>query len=161
MHAIRIALYIIYYVYIVYVHIYHQIGGLYHYSHVIVHPIASQITRRTIVYLTVYPGADQRKHKSSASLAFVRGIYRWSVYSPHNWPVTLKIFPFDDVITIRGIRMTYYQQHAYASENNFTATCQMYRMYPAHLTYLLGIEVAINDAWISYIACMSYVIQDL
>ena len=40
--------------------------------------------------------ADQRKHQSSASLAFVREIHRWPVNSPHKWPVTLKIFPFDD-----------------------------------------------------------------
>ena len=38
--------------------------------------MASQITSLTIVYLTVYSGADQRKHQSSASLAFVRGIHR-------------------------------------------------------------------------------------
>ena len=42
--------------------------------------------------------ADQRKHQSSASLAFVRGIHRWPVNSPHKWPVTRKMFPFDDVI---------------------------------------------------------------
>ena len=52
----------------------------------------------TIVYWTVYPGADQRKHQSSASLAFVCGIYRWSVNSPYKSPVTQKKFPFDDVI---------------------------------------------------------------
>ena len=34
--------------------------------------IASQITSITIVYSTVYSAADQRKHQSSASLAFVR-----------------------------------------------------------------------------------------
>ena len=39
-------------------------------------PMASQITSLTIVYLTVYSGADHRKHQSSASLAFVRGIHR-------------------------------------------------------------------------------------
>ena len=60
--------------------------------------IASQITSFTIVYSTVYSDADQRKHQSSASLAFVRGIYRWPVNSPHKWPITRKIFPFDDVI---------------------------------------------------------------
>ena len=38
--------------------------------------MASQITCLTIVYPTVYSGADQRKHQSSASLAFVRGIHR-------------------------------------------------------------------------------------
>ena len=60
--------------------------------------IVSQITSLTIVYSTVYSDADQRKHQSSASLAFVRGIHRRPVNSPHKWPVTRKIFPFDDVI---------------------------------------------------------------
>ena len=60
--------------------------------------IASQITSLTIVYSTIYSGADKKKYQSSASLAFVRGIYRWPVNSPHKRPVTRKIFPFDDVI---------------------------------------------------------------
>ena len=38
--------------------------------------IASQITSLTIVHLTVYSGADQRKYESSASLVFVRRIHR-------------------------------------------------------------------------------------
>ena len=38
--------------------------------------MASQITSLAIVYSPVYPGADQRKHQSSASLAFVWGIHR-------------------------------------------------------------------------------------
>ena len=50
------------------------------------------------VYSTVYSGADQRKHQSSASLAFVRGMHRWPVNSPHKWPVTRKMLPFDDAI---------------------------------------------------------------
>ena len=62
--------------------------------------IASQITSLTIVYSTVYSDADQRKHQSSASLAFVRGIHRWPVNSPHKGPVTRKMFPFDHVIMI-------------------------------------------------------------
>ena len=60
--------------------------------------IASQITSLTIVYPTVYSDADQRKHQSSAPLAFVRGIHRGPVNSPRKWPVTRKMFPFDDVI---------------------------------------------------------------
>ena len=52
--------------------------------------VASQITRLTIVYSTVYLGADQRKHQSSASQAFVRGIHRGPVNSPHKRPVTRK-----------------------------------------------------------------------
>ena len=46
-----------------------------------------------------HSGVDQRKHQSSASLAFVRGIHRRPVNSPHKGPVTRKMFPFDDVIT--------------------------------------------------------------
>ena len=38
--------------------------------------MASQITSLTVVYSIVYSDADQRKHQSSASLAFVRGIHR-------------------------------------------------------------------------------------
>ena len=69
-----------------------------HYSDVIMGSIASQITSLTIVYSAVYSDADQRKHQSSASLSFVRGIHRGHVNSPHKWPVTRKMFPFDDVI---------------------------------------------------------------
>ena len=56
--------------------------------------MASQITSLTTVSSTICSGTDQRKHQSSASLAFVRGIQRGPVNSPHERPV----FPFDDVI---------------------------------------------------------------
>ena len=69
-----------------------------HYNDVTMGTIASQITSLTIVYSIVYSDADQRKHQSSAPLAFVRGIHRGPVNSPHKWPVTRKMFPFDDVI---------------------------------------------------------------
>ena len=69
-----------------------------HYNDVIMSAMASQITSLTIVYSIVYSGADQRKHQSSASLVFVRGIHRWPVNSPHKGPATRKMFPFDDVI---------------------------------------------------------------
>ena len=67
---------------------------VFHYSDVIMGAIASQYTSFTIIYSTVYSDSDQRKHQSSASLAFVWGNPRW----PHKWPVTRKIFPFDDAI---------------------------------------------------------------
>ena len=73
-----------------------------HYGDVIMDAIASQITSLAIVYSIVYSDADQRKHQSSASLAFVRGIHRGPVNSPHKWPVTRKMFPFDDVIMYRS-----------------------------------------------------------
>ena len=50
--------------------------------------MASQITSLTVVYSTVYLGADIRKHQSFASLTFVRGIHRGPVNSPDKWPVT-------------------------------------------------------------------------
>ena len=79
-----------------------------HYNDVIMGGMASQITSLTIVYSTVYSGADQGKHQSSASLAFVRGIHRWPVNSPHKWPVTRKMFPFDDVIMSQMLRLYYW-----------------------------------------------------
>ena len=69
-----------------------------HYSDVIMGVVASQITSVTIIYSTGYSDTYQRKHQSSASLAFVRGIHRWPVNSSHKGPVTRKMFPFDDVI---------------------------------------------------------------
>ena len=68
--------------------------------------IASQITNFTIVYSTVYSDADQRKYLSSASLAIVWGIHRRPVNSPHIWPVTRKMCPFDDVIMARALHFT-------------------------------------------------------
>ena len=71
-----------------------------HCNDVIMDTIASQITSLAVVYSTVYSDADQRKHQSSASLAFVWGIHRGPVNSPHKWPVTRKMFPFNDVTMI-------------------------------------------------------------
>ena len=85
-----------------------------HYNDVIMSAMASQITSHTIVYSSFYSGPDQRKHQSSVLLAFVRGIHRRPVNSPHKWPVTRKMFPFDDVImiwpdSIKPIILTYHQ----------------------------------------------------
>ena len=55
-------------------------------------PMASQIVSLAIAYSTVCSGADLRQHQSSVSLAFVRGIHRWPVNSPHKGPVTRKCF---------------------------------------------------------------------
>ena len=74
-----------------------------HYNEVIMSAIASQITSLMIVYSSVCLRVDQRKHQSSASLAFVRGIHRRPVTSLHKWPVTRKMFPFDDVIMVSKI----------------------------------------------------------
>ena len=61
-----------------------------HYNDVVTGMMASQISSLTIVYSTIYSGVDQRKHQSSASLAFVQGIHQWPVNSLHKCPVTPK-----------------------------------------------------------------------
>ena len=71
-----------------------------HYDDVGMGAMASQITSLMIVYSTVYSDADQSKQQSSASLAFVREIHRGPVNFLHKWPVTRKMFPFDDVIMV-------------------------------------------------------------
>ena len=60
--------------------------------------IASQITSVSIVCSTVCSGADLRIYRSFALLAFVRGIHRWPVASPHKGPVVREMFPFDNAI---------------------------------------------------------------
>ena len=72
-----------------------------HYSDVIMSAVPSQITGVTIIYPTICSDADQRKHQSSTSLAFVWGIDWLPVNFPQKGPVTRKRFPFDDVIMIK------------------------------------------------------------
>ena len=71
-----------------------------HYSDVIMSVMASQIACILIVCSAVCSGEDQRKHQSSTSVTFVRGIHMWPVNSPHKGPVTRKILPSDDVIML-------------------------------------------------------------
>ena len=65
--------------------------------------MASQISSLTIAYSSLYSRADQIKYQSSASQAFVQGIHRWPVSSPHKGQVTRKIFPFDDATMFKKI----------------------------------------------------------
>ena len=83
--------------------------------------------------LNLNSGADQRNHQRSASLAFVRGIHRWPVNSPHKWPVTRKMFPFDDVIMLQTNKaVAAWNGHVFCIENlpvsgSFPSTkCQHY-----------------------------------
>ena len=79
----------------------------FYYNDVIMSMMVSQITDVSIVS-TICSGIDQRKHQSSASMAFVRGIHRWPVDSPHKRPVTRKMFPFDDVIMTHPLSLSPY-----------------------------------------------------
>ena len=54
----------------------------------------------------------KEKKQSSTSLAFVRGIHRGPVNSPHKGPVTRKMFPFDDAIMILTPRIGNYENVA-------------------------------------------------
>ena len=112
----------------------------YHYNGVIISAIASQITG--VSTSTVCPGADQREHQSSASLAFVRGIHQSPVNSPHKRTVTRKMFPFDDIILITGARSiveTHYPLygillHNFLSSVFVTTTCY----FKKHTSYKIG-----------------------
>ena len=106
--------------------------SLRYYCDVMMSTKASQITSLTIVYSTVYSGADERKHQSSASLAFVREIHRWPVNSPHKGPVTPKMFPFDDVIM---------KSHSYIN----------LRRSSDRLRFIMGIPIRVRRCLFGYI----------
>ena len=93
---------------------------------VIMGTMAYHITSLTIAYSTVYSGADQIKHQSSTSLAFVWGIHRGPMNSPHKWPVARKVFPFDDVIVIIFLVVVMFLYHC----------CPFFQGYWLALTHL-------------------------
>ena len=113
-----------------------------HYDDVIMTMLESQITSLTVVYSIVYTGVHQRKHQSSASLAFVREIHRGPVNFPHKWPVTRKMFPFDDVIMLlfllksMSLWLFCYCCHAFVvNKNSNRATmCQLNHFYLSYLS---------------------------
>ena len=79
------------------------VNKIHHYTDVSTRAMVSQITGFLIVCSTICSHADQRKHQSSPSLAFVRRVHWWLVDSPHKGPVTRKMFTFDDVSMFRII----------------------------------------------------------
>ena len=64
--------------------------------------MASQITDDSIVCSSFCFGTDPRRHQSSTSLAFVRGIHRLPVDSPHKGFSNAEKLPFDDVIMLEN-----------------------------------------------------------
>ena len=89
--------------------------------------MAAQITSLTIIFWTVYSGADQRKHQSSASLAFVQGIHR----SAHKGPVTRNMFPFDDVIIWYLLAICISYEHLNGTYINYICYFSSYIIEPA------------------------------
>ena len=59
------------------------INQLHYYNDVILNAMASHNTSLTIIYSTVYLGTDERKHQSSASLAFAGEVTgdRWILHT--------------------------------------------------------------------------------
>ena len=80
-----------------------QIAQNDHHNDVLMSTKACQITSLTIVLSTVYSGANERKHQSSASLEYVRGIHRWPMNSPHLVPVMQKMSAFDVICKVMAI----------------------------------------------------------
>ena len=80
-----------------------------HYNGVIMDTMASQITILAIVYSTVYSGADQRNHQSSALLAFCAG----------NSPVTGE-FPAQMASNVENVFIWW---HHHVLQERFSATC--------------------------------------
>ena len=92
-----------------------------HYDDVIMTTTATQITSLTVVYSIVYSGADQRKHQSSASLAFVRGIHHHIndellLQDIHESQFQCEFkFRFDKMMTFYGIRYSCAQARHFMS----------------------------------------------
>ena len=97
-----------------------------HYSDVVMGAIVPQITSLPIVHLTVYSGAGQRKHQSSASLASVREIHRLPVNFLHKGPVTRKMLPFGDVI----MGLTHMDSNRLASSSPATSSTRLQSLGP-------------------------------
>ena len=92
--------------------------------------MAYQITSLTIVYSTDYSGADQRKHQSSASLAFVRGI-------PVQMASNAENVPFDDVI------MSHMCRHVYDSLWNVKFLLSNWSIILLMISLIIGLTVSV------------------
>ena len=121
-----------------------------HYSDVIMGMMESQITSLTIVYSTLYSGTDQRKHQSSTSLAFVWGIHWWPVNSPQKWPVTGKIFPFDDIIMMWDNTATIQKKN----KQTWMIQSTLLKIFKVTQSYITGLNYSIGsialEAWTTW-----------
>ena len=104
--------------------------------------------RRLDCLLNRFSGTDQRKHQSSASLAFVGGIHRWPMNSPHKGPVTRKLFLLDDVIMIKSLVISRYTVLTLFAQNSFCLyrlaqeMWNIARIFPWNYQIFMGHELA-------------------
>ena len=97
-------------------------------------------------------GADQRKHQSSALLAFEWGIHRSPVNSLHKGPVMRKMFPFEDVISKSKLLVTFGKQHLREADTKLVMLIiathgQSYRLRistKTHFGYVVGYVNMLN-----------------
>ena len=135
------------------IQVYEIISGtaIHHYNDVIMGAISSQITSLMIVYSTVYSDPDQRKHQSSASLAFVWGIHRGPVNSPHKWPMTWKMLPFDDVIMCC---LSYFRSQCISRHGIDPQTRNISSPASEELTLMNRQSFYENISWQSWLRCL-------
>ena len=82
------------------------------------------------------------KFNPFSSLAFVRGIHRWPVNSPHEGTVTRKMFPFDEVI-INALRKKKRGNVKYTVMFIFgTVNVRLTRACSCH-----GVEICLASKW--------------
>ena len=120
--------------------------------------MVSQITGVSTVYSTVFSRADQRRHQSSVSLAFVKGIHRWPSNSPHNGPVTRKMFPFDDVIMKKVVyARNHFLKYRPFVRWSFHAMLMIHILY-IWLIYIYRLKSNILHKFSKVISCKAFVL---
>ena len=104
-----------------------------------------------------------KKNQRPASLAFVRGVHRWPVNSPYKWPLTRKMFPFDDVIMhyviIQLVRLIPDNNPANWRSRSATVrfTCARNSVFPRKINFCADVErmVCFPRVWLCVI-CVSF-----
>ena len=94
-----------------------------------------------------FSGADQRKHQSSASLAFVRGFHWWPVNSLHKGPVTWKMFPW---CHYEARWCTAPWMRSMGLEIRFDRHCAESKLYNYHPKYLRIWDICLKFVWFIY-----------
>ena len=121
-----------------------------HYVNVIMTTVASQITSLAVVYSIVYSGVDERKHQSSASLAFVRGIT-----GTGEFPAQRASYPENVSI--------WWRHHGLLSDNKHLAVADKTEVcykrshwYPSIIVTLMGQTRVIHHDWNTEIGWRTY-----
>ena len=132
-----------------------------HYTDVIMGAMASQITSLTIVYSTVFQTEIKENITASRHWPLCGEFTGWI---PHKWPVTRKMFPFDDVIMETDgqyedlcARSRYQEQGEVIISHVITCPCPWYLLVanrspyePADCPVSRGTSVPAVRTWLVY-----------